>query len=498
MKRIVAYLAVLAILGSVWPSAAAAGEKAPAVQGDLYRSVLVGEDGDTIVSYHQRPVSYVDGEGQLRPIDVTLRATEGGYENHTNTLAVRFPERVTNGWEVDLQGGGIHFQTLGVGLATEEEYREAATPDGSAEATLGDEPGTLRYDEIFPGMSDTFQVRRGQVEHIVRVGSLEDLPEGEGDLALRYEVTLNGGLNLTHHPLVVMDEPEGGMVSLPFASLENREGEVVGVIPTPAFWDSGDPVSVAGGNLEWESTGEGEGVLTLRFSRTILEGMTYPVNLDPQVSQMLAPLNTVTGSAWGHIEDPVTGRVLYNVRFNGIQFQIGAYTYDFGPPLGVLTIQDCVATPAFDVGSLPGHVTDAWLEYEVIFDDYDSMEKVVVNDHKTDTLNDQMDSWVFINNIADGRNVEDYNGSPDFSKDKEYLHAFHGPQTFDVFSDRTAVKLTGRALHDIHKSVDGEMDTPSALPLATGLFAIGVRDTSEYNNVYGMWLWDPQLKVRTN
>ena len=65
-------------------------------------------------------------------------------------------------------------------------------------------------------------------------------------------------------------------------------------------------------------------------------------------------------------------------------------------------------------------------------------------------------------------------------------------------SDNTEVKLTGRALHDIHKSVGGEMDTPSSFPLATGLFAIAVRDTSEYNNVHGMWLWDPQLRVRTN
>jgi hypothetical protein len=285
----------------------------------------------------------------------------------------------------------------------------------------------------------------------------------------------------------------GDLVSLPFIDLRTDDGRTVGVIPTPTFWDSSSPRRVAGGDLDWEQTGPGEGIVRVRASGEILEGMTWPVAIDPQVRAMVGPLNTSTGSAWGHIED-ANGNVLYQVRFNGSIAQIGSMEYDFGPPIGLVVIQDSSATPAWDLTAIPGHVTDAWIQYLVLSDTYDGQERIVFNDHKTDMLDSTIDGVIFGMNIADSRNHESWQSyTPDFSKDKRYMHTFNASR---MFSDNDTLKLLGPALRDIHKSMRGEVDTPSPIPLAPGLFAVAIHDTSGFGDTLSMQILDAQLHLR--
>jgi hypothetical protein len=364
----------------------------------------------------------------------------------------------------------------------------------------------LLYAGTYPGISDEFVVRRGELDHVTVLDSLESLPPGEGPLEFTYRMTLPEDLTARLHPLTIEETDGHGMISMPFISLETLEGKVEAVIPTPFFWDSGDRIRMAAGDLGWEKLTENEGIVTVRASEAILETMTFPVRIDPQVWQTMGPVNNVTGAAWGDfIAQNMPGTPHYSVRFNGTWMQVGAVEANFGSPIGIQTVERCAATPVFDLSQVPGHVTDAWIEYSVLIDTYGGLEDVVINDLKSDALNDTIDTVVFGNNISDARNIDDYLSDvlpvgffPDFTKDKRYLKAFHGPQTFDTFGANTEYKLVGRALHDIHKSMRGEMQTPSAIPLAPGLFAISIWDQGEYNNSLGLRLLTIELRFRTN
>jgi len=499
MRRTIFILSVLAILGAAAMPAVAAGGTAA-----LFQSYGFGPDGEEVLTVDLRPINYYDAKGDLQTIDLEVHPVESGFVNEANTLKSSFRPTYTEGWSVDLDGRVVEFAPLSVGRRTEDGHMEWMAPEPGVEGQLGGEPGVLLYEGTYRGISDEFVIRRGELDHVTVLDTLESLPPGTGPVEFAYRMTLPEGLTARLHPLTIEETETNGLISMPFISLETGEGVVEAVIPTPFFWDSGDRIRMAAGDLGWEKLTETEGIVTVRASDAILETMTFPVRIDPQVWQTMGPANMVTGAAWGDFIDQNT-LAHYSVRFNGNWMQVGAVEANFGPPIGVQTIKRCAATVVFDLSQVPGHVTDAWIDYTVLLDTYGGLEDVVLNDHKTDALNPDINTIVFGNNISDARNIGDYLSDllppgylPDFTKDKRYRKAYHGPQTFDTFGANEEYKLVGRALHDIHKSMRGEVKTPSAIPLAPGLFAVSIYDTSEYSASLGLRLITIELRFRTN
>ncbi|MFC2171691.1 hypothetical protein ACFLU6_03550 [Acidobacteriota bacterium] len=502
MQKRLFLMACLALSMSLLPLLAlASDDQEVVVEPSYFTQVSQNEAGDMVAKYTALPVNYINADGKFVAIDRAVSETETGYTNTTNTITSTFGTTYGQGWEVSMGGHNMRFEPVSLGLTGDDGYAEHATPDMAAEAVLSEDGTSLGFAETFPGVSEQLIVEQGGLEHFIVLNSEESLPSGDGDLGLVYWVTLSEGLSVHLNPMEIEETEDTGIISMPFLELRDAENRTIGIIQTPNLWDNSEPAILAMGDIGWEQISDTEGYLTLKVSNEILSSMTFPVTIDPPIRQTIfdGDMANYYGSSWGHFELPPS---TYAVRFNGWWYQIGSVLANFGGTIGVQLVQDCISTPVFNISTIPNHITDVYIEYQLYIDNYGDQERVVINDHKSDCVNDIFGFQCFANNIADGKNSESFlDRTPDFTRGKTYVRAFptgnedEKNKNKGLLTRETMFHLTSTRLNDIHDSARGEIETNSEYPLPAGYFAVAFHDTTELRFTLGIRLLSASLVV---
>lgn len=253
----------------------------------MYSRVYLREDGQKEAVISSAPVHYNDN-GVWQEINTAITPNSNGYENSTNVIRSYFPGSIGEHGKIRVVVNAqdeifFHSQKQLVLLDDQSQLNTFAIAPGNSFAAVN--ANVIRYNEIYPGISDEFVVSNGAIKNNMVLSAVPGVLNNvtSGYFGFREAVELPAGWSI-----VASDGSHHSLTTSSLLIIDENGNEIL-TIPSPVFFDGNglrpDGLNMIEGKYLVQVENNHWNIITLVPVAWLKDANTaYPVCIDPTVT----------------------------------------------------------------------------------------------------------------------------------------------------------------------------------------------------------------------